>query len=81
LRLVTFLPLLPLLSVPLLRLRIARPTLFDAPREYFRAICGSPPESANCRQHASKLYHRMRATAWPHSFVQLDVFRSEQSPP
>jgi len=38
LRLVTFLPLLPLLSVPRLGLRIARSTSFDAPREYRRAI-------------------------------------------
>ena len=33
LRLLTFLPLLPLLSVPRLRFRIARSTSFDAPRE------------------------------------------------
>ena len=38
LRLFTFLPLLPLLSVPRLRLRIARSTSFEAPREYFRAM-------------------------------------------
>jgi hypothetical protein len=37
LRLVTFLPLLPLLSVPRLRLRIAPFTSFDALREYLRA--------------------------------------------
>jgi hypothetical protein len=38
LRLFTFLPLLPLLSVPRLRLRIARSTSFEAPREYRRAM-------------------------------------------
>jgi hypothetical protein len=38
LRLVTLFPLLPLLSVPRLRLRIARSTSLDAPREYRRAI-------------------------------------------
>jgi hypothetical protein len=38
LRLLTFLPLLPLLSVPRLRLRIARSTSLDALREYRRAI-------------------------------------------
>jgi hypothetical protein len=37
-RLFTFLPLLPLLSVPRLRLRIAPLTSFDALREYLRAI-------------------------------------------
>ena len=34
----TFLPLRPLLSVPFLRLRIARFTSFDAPFEYLRAM-------------------------------------------
>jgi hypothetical protein len=38
LRLFTFLPLLPLLSVPRLRLRIARSTSFEALREYRRAM-------------------------------------------
>ena len=38
LRLLTFLPLRPLLSVPLLRFRIARSTSFEAPLEYLRAI-------------------------------------------
>ena len=38
LRPVTFFPLLPLLSVPRLRLRIARSTPLDAPREYRRAF-------------------------------------------
>ena len=38
LRLLTLLPLRPLLSVPLLRFRIARSTSFDAPLEYLRAI-------------------------------------------
>ena len=38
LRLLTFLPLRPVLSVPLLRFRIARSTSFDAPLEYLRAI-------------------------------------------
>ena len=38
LRLFTFLPLRPLLSVPRLRLCIARFTFFDAPREYFRTM-------------------------------------------
>jgi hypothetical protein len=37
-RLVTFFPLLPLLSVPRLRLRIARSTSFEEVREYRRAI-------------------------------------------
>ena len=39
-RLFTLLPLRPLLSVPRLRLRIARLTSLEAPREYLRAICG-----------------------------------------
>jgi len=38
LRLLTFLPLRPLLRVPLLRFRIARSTSFEAPLEYLRAI-------------------------------------------
>jgi hypothetical protein len=38
LRLFTFIPLLPLLRVPRLRLRIARSTSFEAPREYRRAM-------------------------------------------
>jgi len=38
LRLVTLLPLRPLLSVPFLRFRIARSTSFDAPFEYLRAM-------------------------------------------
>jgi len=38
LRLFTVFPLLPLLSVPRLRLRIAPLTSFDALREYFLAI-------------------------------------------
>ena len=42
LRLFTFLPLVPLFSVPFLRLRIAPSTLFEAPREYFLAIDQSP---------------------------------------
>ena len=42
LRLFTFVPLLPLLSVPRLRLRIAPLTSFDALREYLRAIVRSP---------------------------------------
>jgi len=37
-RLVTFLPLRPLLSVPFLRFFIARSTYREAPREYLRAI-------------------------------------------
>jgi len=41
LRLFTFLPLLPLLSVPRLRLRIARSTSFEALREYRRAMFNS----------------------------------------
>jgi hypothetical protein len=41
LRLLTFLPLRPLFNVPRFRLRIARSTSFDAPREYFRAIGSS----------------------------------------
>jgi hypothetical protein len=38
LRLLTFLPLLPLFNVPRLRLRIARSTSFEAEREYFLTI-------------------------------------------
>jgi hypothetical protein len=38
LRLLTFLPLRPLLSVPLLRFFIARSTYLEAPFEYLRAI-------------------------------------------
>jgi len=38
LRLVTLLPLRPLLSVPLFRFLIARSTSFEAPLEYLRAI-------------------------------------------
>jgi hypothetical protein len=38
LRLLTFLPLRPLLSVPLLRFFIARSTSFETPFEYLRAI-------------------------------------------
>ena len=38
LRLLTFLPLRPLLSVPFLRFFIARSTYREAPREYLRAI-------------------------------------------
>ena len=38
LRLLTFLPLRPLLSVPFLRFFIARSTYLEAPLEYFRAI-------------------------------------------
>jgi hypothetical protein len=38
LRLVTFLPLRPLLSVPFLRFFIARSTSLEAPLEYLRAI-------------------------------------------
>ena len=38
LRLLTFLPLRPLLSVPLLRFFIARCTFLEAPFEYLRAI-------------------------------------------
>ena len=37
-RLLTFLPLRPLLSVPFFRFRITRSTSFDAPFEYLRAI-------------------------------------------
>lgn len=39
LRLVTFLPLRPLLSEPFLRFFIARSTYREALCEYFRAIC------------------------------------------
>jgi hypothetical protein len=42
LRLFTFLPLLPLLSFPRLRLRIARSTSFEALREYRRAMTQLP---------------------------------------
>ena len=38
LRLVTFLPLRPLLSEPFFRFFIARSTYREAPREYLRAI-------------------------------------------
>ena len=40
LRLFTFFLLRPLLSVPFLRLRIARSTYFEALLEYFRAMAG-----------------------------------------
>src|SRR5262245_43814128 len=61
LRLLTFLPLRPLLSVPFLRFFIARSTSLEALLEYLRAIlnllalntCGRgkrlPPKTANCR--------------------------------
>ena len=39
LRLLTFLSLRPLLSVPSLRFFIARSTSLEAPLEYLRAIC------------------------------------------
>ena len=42
LRLVTFLPLLPLLSVPRLRFSIAPLTSFDALGEYLRAMFNLP---------------------------------------
>jgi hypothetical protein len=42
LRLVTFLPDLPLLNVPFLRFFIARSTFLAEPLEYFRAIRRSP---------------------------------------
>jgi hypothetical protein len=42
LRLLTFLPLLPLLRVPRLRFRIARSTSFEALREYRRAMVQLP---------------------------------------
>src|SRR6185503_6753402 len=57
-RLVTFLPLRPLLSVPFLRFFITRSTSFEALLEYLRAIlfllaCAVtkylPPETANRR--------------------------------
>jgi hypothetical protein len=38
----TFLPLLPLFSVPFLRFFIARATFFAAPLEYFLAMSGAP---------------------------------------
>jgi hypothetical protein len=44
LRLFTFLPLLPLLRVPRLRLRIARSTSFEALREYRRAMVQLPSD-------------------------------------
>ena len=40
LRLLTFLPPRPLLSVPFLRFFIARSTYREAPREYLRAVGG-----------------------------------------
>jgi hypothetical protein len=56
LRLFTFLPLLPLLRVPRLRLRIARSTSFEAPREYRRAMIQLPtdPSWARTRSAARK---------------------------
>ena len=45
LRLLTFLPDLPLLNVPALRFFIARPTLADAFFEYFRAMTLLPCET------------------------------------
>jgi hypothetical protein len=41
-RLLTFLPLLPLFSVPFLRFFIVRATFFEAPLEYFLAMSGAP---------------------------------------
>jgi hypothetical protein len=57
LRLLTFLPLLPLLSVPRLRLRMVRSTSLEALREYRRAMTSpflrgeraSMPQLASCR--------------------------------
>ena len=46
LRLLTFLPLRPLRNVPLLRLRIAPRTSFEALREYLRAMDSSKGLSA-----------------------------------
>ncbi|MBN9041003.1 MAG: hypothetical protein J0H38_06905 [Rhizobiales bacterium] len=51
LRLVTFLPDLPLFKVPALRLRRARPTFADALREYFRAMMLSPPNETPIPVH------------------------------
>jgi hypothetical protein len=58
LRLVTFLPLRPLLSEPLFRFLIARSTSLEALREYLRAIL-APPESDNHSGH----YERYRPIA------------------
>lgn len=45
LRLVTFLPLRPLLSVPFFRFFIARSTSLEAPFEYLRAILFLPKQT------------------------------------
>ncbi len=52
LRLVTFLPDLPLFKVPALRLRRARPTFAEALREYFRAMILSPAKEKQYRHAA-----------------------------
>jgi len=61
LRLFTFLPLLPLLSFPRLRLRIARSTSFDALREYLRAILRLPinPSWFGTRSVARRMASRL----------------------
>ena len=56
LRLFTFLPLLPLLRVPRLRLRIARSTSLEAPREYRLAM-------VLLRPHPSRVETRSAARA------------------
>src|SRR6059058_1801483 len=67
LRLFTFLPLLPLLSLPRLRLRIARSTSFEALREYRRAIIRLPIDpswfstGSAARLTASRLEQQTRA--------------------
>jgi hypothetical protein len=53
LRLFTFLPLLPLLRVPRLRLRIARSTSFEAPREYRRAMIQLPTDPSWARTRSA----------------------------
>src|SRR6266545_5999427 len=69
LRLFTFFPLRPLLSVPFLRLRIALSTVFDAPREYLRAmqsllvLCRHLKESDTNRKRTRK--SEVPRASWP----------------
>src|SRR5687768_6657350 len=52
LRLVTFLPLRPLLSVPFFLRRIALATVLLAPLLYFLAMSGSPVLAVHCTRAA-----------------------------
>jgi hypothetical protein len=67
LRLLTFLPLRPLLSVPLLRFFIARSTYLDAPFEYLRAILFLLGQTIAAIENIGglKLLTAMRETLFP----------------